>query len=122
MSWIKEFRDFALKGNVIDLSVGVVIGAAFSKIVSSLVENIFMPLIGILLKGIDFTSKKLQVGDATLKYGMFIQSVIDFVIVAFCIFLFIKAISKWKSKLDAAASGPTTTEKLLTEIRDSLKK
>lgn len=87
---LKEFKEFALKGNVVDLAVAVVIGGAFGKIVSSLVDSIIMPLVGILIGGIDFSSLSLTIGNASIKYGEFIQSVIDFLIISFAIFLFIK--------------------------------
>jgi large conductance mechanosensitive channel len=97
-NFVAEFKAFAMKGNVIDLAVAVVIGAAFGKIVSSLVENIVTPLIGVLLGGVDFTGLSVQVGEATVKYGVFLQSIFDFVIIAFAIFLAIKALSKLQKK------------------------
>lgn len=118
---IKEFKDFIARGNVIDLAVGVVIGSAFGKIVSSLVDNILMPLIGIVLGGIDFTSLTAKVGDATIAYGIFIQNVIDFLIIALCIFLIVKVMNKFIKKQEEA---PAVNEELetLKEIRDLLKK
>ena len=112
-----------MKGNVVDMAVGVIIGGAFGKIVSSLVDNIFMPLIGVVTGGIDFTTLAVTVGEAKVNYGIFIQNVIDFLIIAFCIFLFIKAINKITRKKEEpeAPAGPTT-EELLGEIRDLLKK
>jgi len=125
-SFIKEFVAFISKGNVIDLAVGVVIGSAFGKIVSSLVDDIIMPLVGILIGGIDFSGLTLTIGDAKLCYGMFIQNVIDFLIVAACIFVFIKLIGKFKRKKDeeTAKEEPKKDEQvvLLEEIRDLLKK
>ena len=124
-SLFKEFGAFISKGNVIDLAVGVVIGGAFGKIVSSLVDDIIMPLVGIIIGGIDFSSLTVSVGDAKLAYGMFIQNVIDFLIVALCIFIFIKIINKFKRKKEEApAEPPKPDEKtvLLEEIRDLLKK
>ena len=121
----KEFKEFISKGNVIDLAVGVVIGSAFGKIVSSLVDDIIMPLVGIVIGGIDFTSLTVNVGEAKLSYGMFIQNIIDFLIVALCIFLFVKAINSFKRKKEEApAEPPKPDEKtvLLEEIRDLLKK
>lgn len=121
----KEFKSFAFKGNVLDLAIGVIIGAAFGKIVSSIVSDLITPLLGILLGGLDFTSMSAQVGDATITYGVFIQTVIDFMIVAFSIFLFIKIIGKMKRKEEekpAAPPAPSAEEALLTEIRDLLKK
>ena len=118
---IKEFKDFIARGNVIDLAVGVVIGSAFGKIVSSLVDNILMPLIGIILGGIDFTSLTAKVGDATIAYGIFIQNVIDFLIIALCIFLIVKVMNKFIKKQEET---PAVNEELetLKEIRDVLKK
>lgn len=125
MGLVKEFKAFALKGNVLDLAVGVIIGAAFGKIVSALVDNILMPVIGILMQGQNFADLSVKVGDAQLKYGLFIQHIIDFIIIAFVLFLIIKGANNLKKKEEAAAApppGPTPTEKLLMEIRDSLKK
>lgn len=132
MSIVKEFKEFAVKGNVIDLAVGVIIGAAFGKIVASLVEDIFMPIIGIIVGGVNFTNLKLTLVEAaanapavTLNYGKFLQQIFDFTIVAFAIFMFVKGINSLKraeAAAPAAAPEPTTTEKLLAEIRDSLKK
>ncbi len=122
--FISEFKAFAMRGNVIDLAVAVVIGAAFGKIVSSLVDNIFTPLIGVLLGGIDFTGLAVTVGKATFTYGKFIQSVFDFVIIAFIIFMVVKAMSKMQKKEEekpAAPAEPSEEVKLLREIRDSLK-
>lgn len=124
-SFFKEFKDFAMRGNVMDMAVGVIIGGAFGKIVSSLVDDIFMPIIGVLTGGIDFSNLSIKVEDANVKYGMFLQNVIDFLIIAFCIFLMIKAINKLSAKKEAAPEAPaepSTTEKLLAEIRDELKK
>jgi len=126
MSITKEFKEFALKGNVMDLAVGVIIGAAFGKIVASLVDNILMPIIGIMLRGINFKEKAITIGDAKITYGLFIGAVIDFVIIAFVLFLIIKGMNNMKKKEAAAAPapppGPTKEEVLLTEIRDLLKK
>ncbi len=123
---IQEFKAFAMRGNVIDLAVAVVIGTAFGKIVSSLVDNIIMPLIGILSGGIDFTNFAFEVGDSVITYGVFIQSIVDFLIVAFVIFMAIKAINKLQAKENAKpeeekAVEPTEEVKLLREIRDSLR-
>ena len=126
-SFIEEFKAFAMKGNVVDLAVAVVIGAAFGKIVSSLVENVITPIIGLVLGGIDFTDLSYEVGDAVLTYGVFIQSVIDFLIVAFVIFLVVKAIAKaqdfGKEEVVVEAEKPAEPSeevRLLREIRDSL--
>lgn len=123
---IKEFRDFAIKGNVIDLAVAVIIGGAFGKIVSSLVNDLVMPVIGILLGGVNFMNLMYVVGadGATIRYGAFIQSIIDFLIIALVIFIFIKLISKFKKKevcVPAEELLPSREELLLTEIRDLLK-
>ncbi len=128
MSIIKEFREFAMRGNVVDLAVGVIIGAAFGKIVSSLVADIIMPPLGLLIGGIDFkqfavTLREAQ-GDIVMHYGVFIQNVFDFLIVAFAIFMAIKLINKLNRKKEepaAATPAPTKEEVLLTEIRDLLK-
>ena len=126
MGFIKEFKEFAMKGNVMDMAVGVIIGGAFGKIVSSLVNDILMPLIGIVTGGIDFTGLKATIGEANITYGQFIQNVIDFLIVAFCIFLMLKAINKLNRKKEEPAPEPEapkgpTQEELLAEIRDLLK-
>jgi large conductance mechanosensitive channel len=133
MSFVQEFKEFAMKGNVVDLAVGVVIGASFGKIVSSLVADVFMPVIGVIVGGVDFTGLKFVLKAAvdektpavTLNYGMFIQTCFDFTIVAFAIFLAVKAINKMK-KAEAAApaepAAPPAQEVLLAEIRDLLKK
>ena len=122
---LKEFKKFIARGNVVDLAVGVIIGGAFGKIVTSLVNDIIMPLIGIVIGGIDFTGLTLHVKDATITYGMFIQNVIDFLIIAFCIFIFVKAINKvTKPKKEEAPAAPKKSDEtvLLEEIRDLLKK
>ena len=124
MSLLKEFREFAVKGNVIDLAVGVIIGAAFGKIVASLVEDIIMPLVGTMLGGLNFAGLAVQIGGATIKYGKFIQTGVDFIIVAAVIFLAIKAINRMKreeEKAPAAPPAPPRQEVLLEEIRDILK-
>jgi len=126
-SFVDEFKAFAMKGNVVDLAVAVIIGVAFGKIVSSLVDNIIMPIVGIFLGGMDFTSMSVQIGDAYVSYGVFLQNVVDFVIVALVIFLVVKAINKTKeinkdesSEKDSPAE-PSEEVKILREIRDSLK-
>lgn len=124
MGFLKEFKAFAMRGNVMDMAVGVIIGGAFGKIVSSLVDDIFMPIIGVLTGGIDFSKVSIMVGDAEVKYGMFIQDVIDFLIIAICIFTMIKAmnsLSKKKEEEPTAPAEPSNEEKLLGEIRDLLK-
>ncbi|EOR95253.1 Large-conductance mechanosensitive channel [Arcticibacter svalbardensis MN12-7] len=132
MSIVKEFKEFAVKGNVIDLAVGVIIGAAFGKIVTSLVSDIIMPPIGYLTGGIDFADKVLllqksdpahSVAEVSIKYGLFLNTLIQFLIVAFCIFLVVKAINSLKRKEEIAPTVPvvpTKEEILLTEIRDIL--
>ena len=128
-AFISEFKAFAMKGNVIDLAVAVVIGAAFGKIVSSLVENIVTPLIGLLMGGIDFSSLAYMVGEAEVTYGVFIQSIIDFIIIALAIFMVVKAINKAQGAFDGdeepveeKPAEPSEEVKLLREIRDSLKR
>ena len=129
MSMLKEFKDFALKGNVVDMAVGIIIGAAFGKIVSSVVSDVMMPPLGVLLGGMDFSSLAVTIKEAqgaapavTLNYGKFVQTTLDFTIVAFCMFMLVKGMNSLK-KAEAAAPPPppTTQEKLLTEIRDALK-
>lgn len=124
-NFVAEFKAFAMKGNVIDLAVAVVIGAAFGKIVGSLVENIIMPTVGILLGGVDFSGLKLTVGDADITYGNFIQSIFDFTIIALVIFVVVKALSKIQKKEEVAPKAPAAPSAevvLLTEIRDSLRR
>ncbi len=122
---IKEFKDFISKGNVLDMAVGVIIGGAFGKIVTSLVDNILMPLIGLIIGGLDFTKLIVKVKDAEIAYGLFIQNVVDFLIIALCIFLFVKLFSKLKKKKEEEPEKPAEPSEevlLLREIRDSLKK
>ena len=153
MSMLKEFKEFAMRGNVVDLAVGVVIGAAFGKIVTSLVNDVIMPPIGKVTGGVDFKDLYIildhakmeafkaaphaaianfdaahvtmqqakDAGIAVIAYGAFLNTIIDFVIVAFCIFLLIKVMNRLWKKPDAAPAGPTTDQKLLMEIRDLLK-
>ena len=113
-----------MQGNVVDLAVGVIIGGAFGKIVTSLVNDILMPIIGILIGGIDFTGLSVEVADAKILYGSFIQNIIDFLIVAFCIFVFIKIIGKFTKKKEEVVEEAKKTDEvlLLEEIRDLLKK
>jgi large conductance mechanosensitive channel len=131
MSFLREFREFAMRGNVVDLAVGVIIGAAFGKIISSLVADVIMPPIGMLLGGVDFTSLKLTLAPpiqgmkgATLNYGTFIQTLVDFTIIALAIFLMVKGINALKREEPPAepVTPPVTAEAaLLAEIRDLLK-
>lgn len=126
MKFIQEFKAFAMKGNVMDLAVAVVIGAAFGKIVSSLVDNVIMPLISLITGGIDFSDLSFKIGDVLVSYGIFIQSIVDFVIIAFSIFLVIKQINRFSRKKEAEEEvkelEPSKEELLLTEIRDELRK
>ena len=119
MSIVKEFREFAVKGNAVDLAVAVIIGAAFGKIVASLVADIVMPLVGTLLGGLDFTDLAFQVGEAKILYGKFLQSCLDFVIIAWVIFLAVKLINRLKRA--EPPPPPPRQEQLLEEIRDLLK-
>lgn len=124
-AFLKEFKAFAMRGNVMDLAIAVVIGTAFGKIVSSLVDNIITPSIGLLLGGVDFSGYAFTVGSASITYGRFVQSIVDFIIVAFVIFLVVKAMNKLKSRMDRGevkAPEPTEEVRLLREIRDLLQK
>jgi large conductance mechanosensitive channel len=117
---MKEFKEFISKGNVIDLAIGVIIGGAFGKIVSSLVNDVLMPLIGIIIGGIDFTNYSLKIKDAIINYGMFIQNILDFLIVSFCIFILVKFMNKFRKKEKKKETSENII--LLKEIRDLLKK
>ena len=119
-----EFKEFISKGNVIDMAVGVVIGSAFSKIVSSLVNDIIMPLIGIIIGGLDFSSLSITIKDSSINYGLFIQNIVDFLIISACIFTVVKIMNKFKKKKEEEPKPVEIPEdiKLLTEIRDLLKK
>jgi len=122
MSIAKEFREFAMKGNVVDLAVGVIIGVAFGKIVASAVNDIIMPLVGTLLGGLDFNSLMVEIGNAKIQYGKFIQTCVDFVIIAWVIFVAVKVINRVKrAEPPPAPPTPPREEQLLTEIRDLLK-
>ncbi len=131
MGLMGDFKNFAMKGNVLDLATAVIIGGAFGKIISSLVNDILMPPIGLLLGNVDFKALKIvlkqgadEASNVTLNYGMFIQNIVDFLIIAFCIFMIIRAYQKMeKKKVEAPAppAGPTREESLLEEIRDLLK-
>ena len=132
MKLFDEFKAFVMRGNVVDMAVGVIIGGAFGKIVTSLVNDIFMPIIGLILGNVNFSSLEIKLGEpvegveqAAIKYGMFIQEIVNFIIIAFCIFMFIKLINriqKKKEEAPAPAPEPTKEEVLLTEIRDALNK
>ncbi len=120
---VSEFKTFISRGNVVDMAVGVIIGGAFGKIVSSLVNDILMPLIGVLLGGLDFSSLSIKIGDASLKYGSFIQTIIDFMIISISIFVMIKLFERFKKKEEPKVSEKKNEEiLLLEEIRDLLKK
>jgi large conductance mechanosensitive channel len=121
---VGEFKEFISRGNVLDMAVGVIIGSAFSKIVTSLVNDILMPLIGVIIGGINFSTLHIKVSDSIIMYGNFIQNIIDFLIVAACIFFVVKVMNKFKkeeTKKEEVAK-PSNEELLLTEIRDLLKK
>ena len=125
----KEFKKFIARGNVLDLAVGVVVGGAFGKIVTSLVDDIIMPLVGLVMGGLDFSNLSIKVNDAKIMYGNFIQNVVDFLIIAFCIFIMVKAVNKLTSKVEAKKEKEKKQEEakkaenivLLEEIRDLLK-
>ncbi len=128
---LKEFKEFAMRGNVVDMAVGIIIGAAFGKIVSSIVSDVIMPPIGVLLGGVDFSNLAITIKEATatsaavvISYGRFIQTVIDFLIIAFAIFMVVKGMNSMKKKKEeapAAPPAPSREEVLLTEIRDALR-
>lgn len=123
---LQEFKKFISRGNVVDLAVGVVVGGAFSKIVSSLVDNIIMPIVGIIIGGIDFTNLSLKIFGIDIKFGLFLQNVVDFFIIAFCIFIVIKLINKFTLKREVKEEEKVVVKSeevlLLEEIRDLLKK
>jgi len=128
MGMLQEFKTFAVKGNMIDMAVGIIIGAAFGKIISSLVGDMIMPPIGILLGGVDFSNLSILLKEAvdkapavTLNYGKFIQTVIDFLIISFCIFIMVKGVNTLKREEKEHPAEPPKEEVLLTEIRDLLK-
>ena len=120
-----DFKKFISRGNVVDMAVGVIIGGAFGKIVTSLVNDVLMPVIGVFLGGLDFSDLSIKVGDATIKYGSFIQTIVDFLIVAFCIFMIVKLFESFKKKKEEETEeAPKKSDEalLLEEIRDLLKK
>ncbi|MEP3265741.1 MAG: large conductance mechanosensitive channel protein MscL [Hyphomicrobiales bacterium] len=133
---LKEFKEFAMKGNMVDMAVGIIIGAAFGVVISSLVDDVFMPVIGLLLGGLDFSNLFIVLGEgtfatidqakeagvATMNIGLFINAIIKFIIVAFALFLVIKGVNAAKKKEEEAPAAPPAQEVLLTEIRDLLKK
>ena len=121
---LKEFRDFINRGNVIDLAVAVIIGGAFGAIITSLVNDIIMPLIGVIIGGVDFAALSIQVDEATILYGSFIQAIVNFLLIAFVLFLIVRSFNKLQKEEEAAPAPPpepSAEEKLLTEIRDLLK-
>ena len=132
MKLFDEFKAFVMRGNVVDMAVGVIIGGAFGKIVTSLVNDIFMPIIGMIIGNVDFSSLEIKLGEpvegaeqAAIRYGAFIQEIVNFLIIALCIFMVIKVINKLQKKKEEApapAPEPTKEEILLTEIRDALNK
>ena len=125
MSIAREFREFAVRGNVVDLAVGVIIGGAFGKIVASLVGDVVMPLVGMLLGGVDFSGLAIKVGNESIQYGRFLQTCVDFLIIAWAIFLAVKVINRMKREETQAAPPPPEKprqEALLEEIRDLLKR
>lgn len=123
MGMLKEFKDFAVKGNVIDLAIATVLGVAFNAIIGAVVDNIIMPLVGMLTGGIDFNSLSFKVGSAELKYGLAITAAIKFFAIVIFLFIVVKALNKMKkAEPPAPDPGPSSTDKLLMEIRDSLKK
>jgi len=120
---LKEFKEFIAQGNVLDLAIGIIIGAAFGEIVNSLVDNIIMPIVGLFMGGIDFTGLSVKIKDAEIAYGMFIQNVVSFFIIAFSIFLFVKLINTLRRKQDEEEEEEVEENiQLLSEIRDLLKK
>lgn len=126
MGFIQEFKAFAMRGNVMDMAVGVIIGGAFGKIITSLVDDVLMPVIGVATGGVDFSDLSVKIMDAEVKYGNFVQNIIDFLIVALCIFMMIKAMNKLTTKkkeeeAPAAPAGPTQ-EELLQQILDEMRK
>ena len=121
-SWIADFQNFIMRGNVVDLAVAITIGVAFTAVINSLVNDIIMPLVGVLLGGIDFASLSIQVGSATIAYGKFIQAIVTFLIVALVVFWIVRAMNRFWKKETAAPAAPPADVVLLTEIRDLLQK
>ena len=121
MSMVSEFKEFAMKGSLVDMAVGIIIGAAIGKVVGALVDSILMPLIGLVMGGVDFSTLAITVGDANVGYGAFIQALIDFLIVAFVIFMIIKALNNMQKAQQEEEDAPAEDIALLTEIRDLLK-
>lgn len=121
MSTLQEFKNFAMKGNVVDLAVGVIIGVAFGKIIASFVEDVVMPLLGSIIGAVNFADLVVNIGSATVKYGKFLQSCLDFLIIAWAIFMVVQLINRMQREKPAAAA-PTRQELLLAEIRDLLQR
>lgn len=121
MGMVQEFREFAMKGSLVDMAVGIIIGAAVTEMVGALVDSVIMPVVGIFLGGLDFTSLAITVGEANIRYGEFIQALINFVIVAFVIFMILKAINKMRAAEQQVPEEITADVQLLGEIRDLLK-
>lgn len=122
MGMISEFKEFAMKGSMVDMAVGIIIGAATGKVVSALVDSVIMPVVGMLMGGVDFSSLSIKVGEAAIGYGAFIQAIIDFVIIAFVIFMLLKLINNMKKNNKEDAKTPSEDTELLREIRDLLRR
>ncbi len=122
MGMISEFKEFAMKGSMVDMAVGIIIGAATGKVVSALVDSVIMPIVGVLMGGVDFSNLSIKVGEAAIGYGAFIQAIIDFVIIAFVIFMLLRLINNMKKNNDEEAKAASEDTELLREIRDLLRR
>jgi large conductance mechanosensitive channel len=122
MGMVSEFKEFAMKGSMIDMAVGIIIGAATGKVVSALVDSVIMPVVGVLMGGVDFSNLSIKVGEASIGYGAFIQAIIDFVIIAFVIFMLLKFINNLKKANEDKDEKPSEDTELLREIRDLLRR
>ena len=122
MGMVSEFKEFAMKGSMIDMAVGIIIGAATGKVVSALVDSVIMPIVGVLMGGVDFSNLSIKVGEASIGYGAFIQAIIDFVIIAFVIFMLLKFINNLKKANEEEEEKPSEDTELLREIRDLLRR
>ena len=122
MGMVSEFKEFAMKGSMIDMAVGIIIGAATGKVVSALVDSVIMPVVGVLMGGVDFSNLSIKVGEASIGYGAFIQAIIDFVIIAFVIFMLLKFINNLKKANEDRDEKPSEDTELLREIRDLLRR
>jgi len=122
MGMVSEFKEFAMKGSMIDMAVGIIIGAATGKVVSALVDSVIMPVVGVLMGGVDFSNLSIKVGEAAIGYGAFIQAIIDFIIIAFVIFMLLKFINNMKKNSEEEESKPSEDTELLREIRDLLRR